>query len=64
MIRTPDSIYNKLPTIYVLIGFAIASISEHSLSFASGVLFTLSGLLVFNCRISARTRKGKKRRAF
>ncbi len=48
-------LYNFLPTLYVLIGTLLVMTFDHWTRDISGVIFILSGTLVFNWRITART---------
>ncbi len=63
MIRLPESIYEGLPTLYVVSGaviIATASLDSLNtgLAFVSGAIFNAVGTIIFNTRLIYRTGGG------
>ena len=52
-----DSVYAKLPHLYVIGGLCAVLLIDHPAAVASGVLLVVAGLSVFNYRLTHRIKK-------
>ena len=57
MKHVPDSVYAKLPHLYVIGGLGAVLFIDHPAAVASGVLLVVAGLSVFNYRLTHRIKK-------
>jgi len=54
---TPSSIYEYLPTIYVISGFFTSRVIDNTLAIGSSLLLIAAGILVYHMRLEYRSKR-------